>query len=380
MAFYNEGAPKQPLPKPIPERLKEAREARGFTPEQFAELLDVSRQSIAQYETGQTSPGGEVMAKIIAETAQPPIFFVTRPDRSGQAIAPFWRSLKRMELHHRRRITRRLEWAGDIATYVEKFIHLPEVRLARIDQVITESDASDAIEQAAEKLRDLWKLGRGPVRNLVEILEENGIILIYERVACPDMDAVSAWQGGRPFVLFSSEVESSPRTSFNLAHELGHILLHAGVEISDKNINKIERQANAFAGAFLLPRESFGAEVIGTSVGYLGSLKSRWGVAISAMAYRAKDLGIFNLNQQAYVMKQLNALGLRMREPLDDQFEVHPPTVLAESLRMLVTNGVQTPDQIQMAIGLNLSDIESLCGVQKGFLDTSVVQFRPRPR
>jgi transcriptional regulator with XRE-family HTH domain len=60
------GGPKKPLPKAIPERIREAREARGLTPEEFAELLDVSRQAVAQFETGQISPSGEVMAKIIA--------------------------------------------------------------------------------------------------------------------------------------------------------------------------------------------------------------------------------------------------------------------------------------------------------------------------
>lgn len=380
MSFDSRGANRRPLPKPIPERIKEAREARGFTVEEFAELLDVSKQSVAQYETGQVAPSSVVMAKIIAHTGQPPIFFVTRPLRAGQSIHPFWRSLKRMELHHRRKITRRLEWAADIANFIERFIHLPDVNIPHVDQSVVDDDSAEFIELAAERLRDMWGLGRGPVLNLSSKLEENGIILVYESVGCNDMDAVSAWQGGRPFILFSSDVKSGPRTSYNLAHELGHLILHSGVEVNDKNIAKIEKQANYFAGALLLPRESFGAELLGTSIGYLKSLKARWGVAISAMAYRAKELGVFNANQQGYIMKQLNALKIRVQEPLDDKFPVAPPCVLAECLRMLISNGVQTPDQIQYAVGLNLSDVESLCGVDRGYLDTRVVRFQPRQR
>jgi Zn-dependent peptidase ImmA (M78 family) len=285
-----------------------------------------------------------------------------------------------MELHHRRRITRRLEWAADIATFIEQFIHLPPVGIPQILHSIIETDDSDEIEFAAEKLRDHWGLGRGPIRELSSKMEENGFILINERVECRDMDAVSAWQGGRPFILFSSEVVSGPRTAFNLAHELGHMILHAGVEVTDKNISRVEKQADRFAGALLLPRESFGAELLGTSLGYLLSLKSRWGVAVSAMAYRAKDLGIFNVNQQGYIMKQLNARGIKVREPLDDQFKMRKPSVLAESIRMLTTNSVQTTDEMQKALGLNLGDVENICGVPKGFLDTRVVQFQPRQR
>ena len=86
------------------------------------------------------------------------------------------------------------------------------------------------------------------------------------------------------------------------------------------------------------------------------------------------------MNQQGYIMKQLNARGIKVREPLDDQFKMPRPSVLAESIRMLTANSVQTTDEMQKALGLNLADVESICGVPKGFLDTRIVQFQPRQR
>jgi hypothetical protein len=47
---------------------------------------------------------------------------------------------------------------------------------------------------------------------------------------------------------------------------------------------------------------------------------------------------------------------------------------------MIVEKGVQTREQIEAVLSLNLSDIESLCGVSKGYLDIRVVAFSPRPR
>jgi Zn-dependent peptidase ImmA (M78 family)/transcriptional regulator with XRE-family HTH domain len=377
MSVINGGS-KKLLPKAIPERIREAREARGLTPEEFAELLNVSRQAVAQFETGQASPSGEVMAKIIGITAQPPLFFVTPRERARTGV-PFWRSLKRMEQHHRRRIARRLEWTRDIAAYVDRFIELPGVNLPKIEFDV-EFATNDEIELVAETLRDHWKLGRVRVRNLASVLEENGIILVHETVECPDMDAVSCWQGGRPFILSSAEINSGPRSTYNLAHELGHIVLHAGVEVSAENLSQIEKQANRFAGAFLLPRETFSQEVLGTSVSYFKSLKKRWGVAIAAMAYRCRDLKIFNENQFSYLMRQMNAQRIRKVEPLDDAFPVEKPSLLAQSLRMIIEKGVQTREQLEAALSLNLSDVESLCGVPKGYLDLRIVAFAPRQR
>lgn len=374
----NVGREKRALPKPIPERIKEAREARGLTLEAFADELSVTKQAIAQYETGQTTPGGDTFARMIGLTALPPSFFVTQRDRSLHG-SPFWRGLKRMEQHHRRRVARRMEWARDIAAYVERFVEVPPVNLPKID-FDYERENIEHIETAAELLRDFWGLGRGPIRGLPLTLEKNGIVLIREAVECADMDAVSCWQGGRPFLLFSADVESGPRCKYNLAHELGHIVLHAGVEVTMRNLDRIEKQANRFAGAFLLPRESFSQEVLGTSISYFRTLKQRWGVAIAAMGYRCKDLKILSQNQYAYLLKQMNALRIRKSEPLDDLFPVDNPSLLAGSIQMILDHGVQTREQLEGALQLNLRDVESLCGVSKGYLDTKVVAFQPRPK
>ena len=373
----NERDDRRPLPKAIPERIREAREARGLQLETFAEMLGVTKQAVARYESGLIGPSGEVMRKIIAITAQPPDFFVTPRQRAASGILPFWRGLKRMELHHRKRIARRLEWTRDAVAYVERFIHLPEVSLPPIefDYMI---DDVEHVERAADKVRDHWGLGRGPLRNLSIILETHGFVLIREGVACSDMDAVSCWQDGRPYILFSSDVESGPRTVWNLAHELGHMILHSSVEITADNLNVIEKQANRFAGALLLPQESFSREVLGTSLNHFLFLKEKWGVAISAMAYRAKDLDILSDNQFSYLMRQMNALKIKKREPLDELFQVPKPGILADSIRLLIDKRVQSRAQIEDALALNLSDVESLCGLSPGDLDTRVVPFSLR--
>ena len=365
------------LPKPIPERIREAREARGLQLDVFAEMLDVTKQAVARFESGLASPSGETMGRIIGVTGQPPSFFVTARSRAASSIQPFWRGLKRMELHHRKRITRRMEWAHDIVAYLEQFIELPPVALPTIE-FDPSSDDNDQVENAADKLREHWALGRGPLRDLSAIMELHGIILVRETVDCPDMDAVSCWQAGRPYALFSAEIESGPRNAYNLAHELAHIILHSNVEITADNLNRIERQADRFASAFLLPQETFSREVLGTSLNHFLFLKEKWGVSIAAMAYRCKDLGIINSNQFSYIMRQMNIQKIRKREPLDDKFQVRAPSILGESVKMLIDKGVQAKADIEEALALNLADIEKLCGLPSGYLDTRVVPFSPR--
>jgi Zn-dependent peptidase ImmA (M78 family)/transcriptional regulator with XRE-family HTH domain len=365
------------LAKPIPERIKEAREARGFTLDNFAIALGKSRQAVAQFETGQISPNGDTLSSIIALTQQPLVFFVSVPSRPGNAGTIFWRSLKRMEQHHRKRISKRLQWASDIAALVDEFIELPAVEIPNWE-FDPESSNDNEIEDAAEFLRQYWGLGTGPIVNLGATLESKGIIIVREDVGCSDMDGVSSWINGRPYIILSGEVISGPRDLFNLAHELGHIFLHAQVEVSDKNINAIEKQANKFASAFLMPMDSFSKEVFGTSVEFFKALKKRWGVSITAMAYRCKHLHMLTDNQFSYIFRQMNAQNMRKVEPLDDAFPVAQPRVLGEAIKMLIEHGVCNRPEIESRLGLNLRDVERLCGVDAGYLDIRVVpiQFR----
>jgi Zn-dependent peptidase ImmA (M78 family)/transcriptional regulator with XRE-family HTH domain len=367
------------LGRPIPERIREAREARGLPLEAFAESVGLTKQAIARFESGHATPSGDTMRRIIAITEQPPSFFVTQRERAANGISPFWRGLKRMELHHRKRISRRLEWASDVVSFLSDYIELPEIKFPHIE-FDAASDSTEQIEVAADALRESWQLGRGPLRDLSSIMELHGFILVRESVHCTDMDAVSVWQFGRPYILYSADVSSGPRTAYNLAHELGHMLLHAEAEVTSDNIARIEKQADRFASALLLPQDMFSREVLGTSLNHFLFLKEKWGISIAALAHRCRDLGILNQNQFSYVFRQLNLKMIREKEPLDDRFQARLPVILGASVKMLLDNGISTKSQIEEALALNASDIESLCGLSKGSLDTRVVPFVPKIR
>lgn len=362
----------------VPERIREAREARAYSSKEFADLLGVSRQALAQYEGGQTTPRPEIMSKIIRETGQPVSFFTTYkrevPPNMG---VPFWRSLNRADVSYRNRTVRRLEWALEITRYIERFINLPKVNLPSIEFDVDwhEDKWIDAVERAAMEVRRVWGLGAEPIEHFERHIEANGVVLVQDEVLTDDMDAVSRWQSGRPFILYAKETISAVRVNYNLAHELGHIVLHAGVEVNSKNLPLIEKQADRFAGALLLPQATFAREALRTSLNHFLFLKNRWKVSIAAMVYRARDLGILSKNQYQYIWRQMNAQNIRRKEPLDGILPVPKPNLLREAIQMLVENGVQTAADIQEALALNSDDIAALTSVEKSLFKCSVVQF-----
>jgi Zn-dependent peptidase ImmA (M78 family)/transcriptional regulator with XRE-family HTH domain len=366
------------MSKIIPERIREARESVGLTDVTFADAIGVTRQSVGNYDTGVVSPRGDVFSKIIAVTRQPPAFFTTsRKHSAPQFQTPTWRSLKRMQRPDRLRIGRRLEWAYYITEYIAEYIDLPAVNLPAIEFDF-DHHGPDRIEEIADELREFWNVGFGPVTDLAPLLEYNGIIVIEEVVNCEDMDAVSRWQGGRPFLLYAADQESNSRKLFNLAHELAHLLLHNSVEVNSRNLDRMESQANRFAGAFLMPRRTFTREIANTNINYFMSTKERWRVAVAAMIYRCKELGILNADQVKYLWKQMNARGIRKKEPLDNAFPLSPPTVLGSAANMLIENGIKLPTEVVEDLLLNANDVEAICGLTPGTLQNKIVPFKPK--
>jgi Zn-dependent peptidase ImmA (M78 family) len=144
------------------------------------------------------------------------------------------------------------------------------------------------------------------------------------------------------------------------------------------NRRAAENQANRFAGAYLMPRRTFSREIANTTIDYFISLKGRWHVAVAAMIYRCKELGILNPDQVKYLWKQMNVRGIRKKEPLDNAFSLSKPTVLASAAQMLIENKIKLPAQIAEDLVLNAEDIEAICALPPGALQNKVVAFSPR--
>ena len=370
----------KPPTRIISARLREAREARGYSIPALAEALGVSRQAVAQFEVGQAFPGAQTISRIYELLNQPPPFFTTPRNRAREVPGTtFWRSLKRMKRHEREKVSRRLDWLQDIISYLEEFVEFPPVDLPAPIVPPEEIDVG-TIEESANLVRKIWNLGRGPITDMLGLLESRGFIVVREAVEADDMDAVSRWQCGRPVIFLSADKQIAARSRFDAAHELGHLTLHSGVELDAKNITRIEQQANRFAGAFLLPADSFSREIVSSSVDHLISLKRRWKVSMAAMVYRCKELGLFSTNQVDYLWRQLSARNMRSIEPLDRELSVEEPRFIAHAAKMILDNGVQSKQDFLDRLLLCPDDIEGLCGMPKGTLNTTVVPLRIRSR
>lgn len=368
--------PRTPTKGLVSARLRDARLARRLNQSELAAQVSVSRQAISAFEAGEKKPDPSTMDRLANVLQQPlPFFFVEDGASFGEIGTRFHRAYG-AETRRRNSMCDVLgKWFVQTARYFYDLVSFPAVNVPGVSPAQGDTYDEDEIEDAALECRRAWGLGVGPISNVVGLLETNGVVVCRSEVSGENIDAFSFWNGGRPFVFLSSDKDSAVRSRFDAAHELGHIVLHRWISQEDLEhpdvLKRVEAEANRFAGAFLLPRTSFPNEVYTPRLDAFVDLKRRWKVAIQAMVYRCKDLGIFDEVQVTNLYKQISFRRWRKREPLDDTMRLETPSLLRTAVELVVSAGRKMADEIASDLRIAVPLIAAFCSV-------SVEYFKPR--
>lgn len=360
-----------------PERLTEARLAERLTQTELADKVGVTRQAISAYELGTKNPEPATMQEI-ARVLNQPISFFTKTEHAvfGAFSANFFRKVGADTKRRNLACEVYAKWFAAAVHAFDEIANLPSVDIPQFEpgDSLKSAYTEDEIEAIAENVRRHFGLGWGPISNVIRLLEVKGVSVCRMEMEGENVEAFSYWSGERPFIFLASDKGSAARARFDVAHELGHLCLHrwvTSVEIEDANrLKQIESEANRFAGAFLLPRSSFPNEVYSPRAEAFISLKERWKVAIQAMVYRCKDLGVFDDRQTTNIYKQISFKKWRTKEPLDGPsgIPMERPTLLRTIAELVLSKGQTTIDDLCNRLAFSPSVIEQLWGLEPGTL------------
>ena len=350
-------------PSFVGERLTEAREARGLNQTELAEVIGVKRATISHYERGQRAPDEFVLGTLAMNLDVPESFFFRKVEVSGNDIL-FYRSFASATKADRKRASRKYGWLKHITSYLRGFVRFPKPNLPQFQVPERLSDVdSGVIGSYAARTRKYWGLGKGPISDVMLLLENNGVIVSKAAFNSRHMDGYSCLDelSGTPYVITSYDKGSAVRSRFDLAHELGHLVLHGGLpqHVVGNPINNkaIEYQANLFAGEFLLPEESFADDLGVVSLDFLKGLKRRWLVSVGVMVHRLHDLGWVSDDQATRLWINYTRRGWRTGEPFDDELEPERPRLLRRGVELLINKGVRGSEQILSDLCLSASDV-----------------------
>jgi Zn-dependent peptidase ImmA (M78 family) len=235
--------------------------------------------------------------------------------------------------------------AMELATWIDQKFSLPAPNVPDLRGMPP--------DVAAEEVRSQWGAGTRPIRSMVHLLEANGVRVFSIADVGDDVDAFSFSKDGEPFV-FLSTAKSGERGRFDAAHELGHLVLHRH-GVPDR---EAERQADAFASSFLMPKASvLAVPRRNPSVSELLDLKLNWSVSVVAMAHRLHALGMITEWHYRTLCIEMAQRGYRKAEP--NPITRETSQVLDKVFAALRDEGVTKAD-VARELRVHVGDLEAL--------------------
>ncbi|WP_200286239.1 ImmA/IrrE family metallo-endopeptidase [Rhabdochromatium marinum] len=333
-------------------------------------MIERSSSTISKWEKGDQLPEIKTHNQLSLCLGFPAAWFL-KPVPSYGDFVTFFRSNASVTKEAQRIALIRLKWLNETSHAMQQWIDWPSINLPVINKTDHKTISDEEIERIALQTRECWKLGLGPISDVLLAMENAGIICTREELGFSRMDGASRWfeTDQRPYVFLAADKANGVRSRFDAAHELAHLILHKNVDGPEffKRHPELERQAHLFASAFLLPAESFAAEITRPSLDTFVALKPRWKVSIAAMIMRCRQLGIVDESYATRLWKNYSARGWRKGEPIDDQIPFEPARLLPRAVDLVVSRGGLTKESVLSAVGLSPTDSESLCGLPAGY-------------
>lgn len=307
-----------------PQMITVARESRGLVHLELADKMGISKSTAWRFEQDVFGINDETLEKLSKILSYPSSFFYQK----GEVLP--------LSLSYRRRDV----VASKLLSQIEANINIYRLNLEQLLSAINWQDLKLPVldvnkygspQECAKQLRKMWKIEKGAIENLNELLEEKKILTINFDFGTERVDGRCVMALDKFPIIVTNRTLLGDRQRFTLAYQLGHLVMH--INTSPAYDRDLSHEANLFAAELLMPEKDIKNDLEDLSLPKLGELKRKWKVSMQALLYRATDLGLVNDNQKRYLLQQFNQQNIRRREPK----ELDIPTEQYRLVRDLLT-------------------------------------------
>jgi Zn-dependent peptidase ImmA (M78 family)/transcriptional regulator with XRE-family HTH domain len=333
-----------------PKMIEIGRISRGLSQVELAEKIGVEQGTLSKLETGLLNPKDDFFDKLCNVLNYPKSFF------SENIIV-----LSPLLTHYRKRksLTNfNLDFI-EYNIYIRKHLIKKLLKSANIPNKLFHVSPDDHDpEDIARLVRQRWNIPRGPIKNLVALLESVGIVILQIVQNDEKLDGEMIPDENNLPVIYINKNLTGDRQRFTLAHELGHLIMHGGEYIP--SIEFAEMEANYFASEFLMPADEIRYQLNEKmSFTQLADLKRYWKVSMAALVRRAKDLNVIDQSRYTSLNVQLSKAGYKKKEP---EFDVFPdkPTIFNQLINIHLNELGYTMDELSNYLSINLNELREI--------------------
>jgi Zn-dependent peptidase ImmA (M78 family)/DNA-binding XRE family transcriptional regulator len=258
-------------------RLKKSREECRYSHSELAEMAGVAKQSIYKFESDELKPGSETLLKFCDIFRKSYAYFRCIDEQVNYNLGKvrFRHSqVKMMQTVTLEEIREQVITEVANQKKFEAFLEIERVFENPVEEIKVEDEKD--IEKAAKLLRKKWKLGIGPIYDVVETIENNGVYVVEINYS-DDFSGMNTMINDEiPVIVLNQNCKTLERKRFTAVHELAHAILK-------------------FKGAVLILEEAlyneWGKKRTVITLAELKKIREIYGISIEAIIVRARVMG-----------------------------------------------------------------------------------------
>jgi len=324
-----------------------ARESRGYSQTELADKLSILQSKLSRLESGTIKPKTEDIEAISVALKYPAEFFC----QDNQICTT--------DTHYRKAVAidQKTKLKAEAIMNIYKF-NIEEM-LKSLDMgnknIPIMNDQFNSPEKIAMYLRSYWSVPKGPINDVSQLLESNGIIIIQIDFETDKIDGRTIiTDTGHP-IIFVNKNAPGDRQRQTIGHELGHVILH----LVPTPIFGVDEEAEAwiFGSEFLMPLAECQYDISsGLTLAKLADLKRYWKVSMSSIVTKANKSKLLTANQAKYLYSQMNARGWKRSEPIPIPKET--PTLINRMANVFLDEMLYTKQELADSFKISLEELE----------------------
>ena len=328
----------------------------NMTMRELAERIGLTSMAISNYEKGIRTPDMQTLRKLAAVFQVSTIDFLNVRNGALQFKHGEFRKNCNLAKSKQEFICESIEEYFNrfynIVTILNETV-LPEAPNCHIGNL------SDDVEENAKRMRSWLNVApEGPVANLVNILENNGILIYMHEYDSSHFSGINGMINGRPYIAINKNVNAE-RQRFTIVHELAHMYFKWPENMAE---SVREKQSNAIAGAFLFLRNDAIRELGIRRTGIYKDMElsaQEYGISMLCLAYRAKELKIVNEIAFKKFMMRVSQLGWRKNEP--SRIEPESSTLFRQLVFRAVSEAEISVQKGAELLQISFSEVQEAC-------------------
>jgi len=355
----------------LADRLKKARESAGLTLGEAATRLGFANyQTLSNIEKGERDVKASELALFTRTYFCNLNTLIMGDDQPPSAMHLLWRRAPTGE--RRKEIEAYIKNRFEQYRLIERLLEIDtDINSRLITVKPTDIRTNIQIDSLASKIGNMLNLGSRPAPSLQRVMEQSLQIKILFVELSDFGSAASTVHPELGAAIIVNNEEAPWRINFTLAHELFHIitwdtLRPSEMENNEQFFSEIERKADRFASALLLPeaeiRQELAKRVIEQKLPYsdIVDVAREFGVSTSALLYRMAHLRLMPWEKANDLSKndELAMIDRRIRKDATNEAPVSERFILL-SVKCL-RKGLISHGKFAEILGIDRTDIDEL--------------------